>query len=286
MRLRSRLLCFTLASSLLCTSLPARATDDGKICSGIGLLLCGPLLLGIVVAAPFEPKSVQEKVGRAIRDKDPDEAKRVLRKAGELDQYAQLNSTAFDYLRGDDAWEAVRLEVLRFLLEEARLDIVGVTGDRLLQAAVSEVPPETVTRERLHARQLTLARLAVAHGARAEHVWLGDCKDCNTDPDFLAVLLGAGADINMGNLGRPALLTRTIEADDPASVERLIALGADPNGRTGPAFHECETPYELAKSHGNEALADVLLQLGADPGFGDRCRASPTPAATYSAAKQ
>jgi hypothetical protein len=59
-------------------------------------------------------------------------------------------------------------------------------------------------------------------------VLLGACANCNAEPAFLALLLGAGADINASRPDTPALFNRVIETDDLAAAERLIRLGADP----------------------------------------------------------
>jgi Ankyrin repeat len=52
-----------------------------------------------------------------------------------------------------------------------------------------------------------------------------------------------------------------------AAIERLIALGADPNGRTtfgGPSHGEGATPLHLAAGGGHREAARALLAAGAD----------------------
>lgn len=50
-----------------------------------------------------------------------------------------------------------------------------------------------------------------------------------------------------------------------------VRHGADPNGKSSRASL-CDTPYSLALQAGNQALAETLRTLGADPGFTQRCK--------------
>ena len=106
-------------------------------------------------------------------------------------------------------------------------------------------------------------------------------------------LIGFGADINAaaarsGNLLYGIADTCTLKpAADKAQQDRnqacvdktlararfALAHGAEPNGRA-PGWDGCATPYEQARRNHNDALADVLLQGGADADFGTRCRAA------------
>lgn len=302
-------------SMLLTMPFHAQAGTDGDLCGGAAGLLCVPLV-----------------VGAAIKAGDGERAKRLLGKADQATRDRALRSLAYDYLnysylKSDDATDAIELDLLGFLLEDGKVDVSGEAGTALLQLAVGAPPGAGRARDGARVRQEHVARLAVAHGARASGVFLGDCGDCDAQPAFLALLLGAGADINRSMSGRPALFNRVIEISDLAAAERLIDLGADPdgrdarggnvlhgiaaacdlrpsasrrapalqdkcvedalartrfvvahgadpNGKTTPGWYDCTTPYDAAKRWNNEALAALLLELGADPAFGARCKAA------------
>jgi hypothetical protein len=144
---------------------------------------------------------------------------------------AQLRRLAKSYLANHDALDGRRLEQLRFVLDghgTGGVNLRGALGTELLQLAVSVGASDAAPQARLRDKQLTLAQLAIAHGARAHDVLLGACGSCNVEPAFLALMLGAGADINASRPGTPALFNRVIETDDLAATERLIRLGADP----------------------------------------------------------
>ncbi|GGC67086.1 hypothetical protein [Undibacterium terreum] len=62
-------------------------------------------------------------------------------------------------------------------------------------------------------------------------------------------------------------------SDLPAKVSFLVGHGADVNGKAGMPS-QCATPYDIAKKEDNALLLKTLLELKADPRFGEKCLAS------------
>jgi len=232
MRLSNRLSSHVLALCMLCTTpYRAMAATDGDLCSGFAVLLCVPVLAAGTVLAPFQPKSLGSKVSTAMEAGDADKAICLLGKADQAQRNDVLGWIATNYLIQDDANNAVRLRVATYLLDEGKVDVSGYAGQELLQRIVSATPGYGLAVAGFHARQQTLAALAIAHGAPARGVFLGGCESCNMEPAFVALMLGAGADINNGSPGRPALFNHAVMTGDLAAAKQLIDLGADPNGR-------------------------------------------------------
>jgi len=142
--------------------------------------------------------------------------------------------------------------------------------------------------------------LMVSHGANPSGTSPGKAALLNQfmrNDEFEAAkrLVALGADANGGARGARALLVDIASECDreqfrkynrPEDFEKywqectartkeraayFIEHGADPNGEAAPANH-CSTPYEVARAKGNTELAELLLTLGADPGFAERCR--------------
>jgi hypothetical protein len=177
---------------------------------------------------PFERQDRTDRLALAIARGDAASARRLLRQADAGTRKARLRWLAASYLTRYDTLDGLRYGLVRTLVEEGGLDMAGQTGSELLQLAVSLGPADAALQPRRRAKQLALAQLAVGHGADARAVLLGACRDCNAEPAFLALLLGAGADINASRPDTPALFDRVIETDDLDAAERLIRLGADP----------------------------------------------------------
>ena len=58
----------------------------------------------------------------------------------------------------------------------------------------------------------------------------------------------------------------------PAKVGFLVQHGADVNGKAS-MLSQCATPYDIARKDDNALLAKSLLELKADPRFGEKCMA-------------
>lgn len=78
---------------------------------------------------------------------------------------------------------------------------------------------------------------------------------------YVAALLAAGARPDQVSApGENTALTVAANNGDLASVQRLLAAGASPEGADGP-----ETPFTLAAYHGHREVVQQLLAKGADP---------------------
>jgi ankyrin repeat protein len=85
--------------------------------------------------------------------------------------------------------------------------------------------------------------------------------------DALDVLTKRGARLE-ADVYRGTALAWAAASRRPAAVTRLLALGADPSGRTtfgGPEHGRAVTPLHLAAQNGDLAVIDALLEGGADP---------------------
>jgi len=226
MRSRSRLLCSLLSLT------PARAATDGDLCSGLAMLICLPVALVAGIASVFEPKSNYQRLASALERDDLDGAKQIVLATGPDERLRLLDDTIVTYLGSNSAANPTRLALITALLDERRFDLSGQLGTTMLQGVVSKRPVTVKPVEGVGDRQLALARLFIRLGARADAVHLGECTvECNTDDEFLRTMIGAGADINRdGSGGR--LYDRTVQFGNLDIAARLLALGADPDGRS------------------------------------------------------
>ena len=230
MRSRSRLLCSLLSLTLACTHAPARASNDGDLCSGLAMLICVPAVVVMGVASVFKPKRPSERLESALSGYNLDAAKQIVSSAGPAERARMLAETVPSYIHEDDAAGPVRLALIASMLDERQVDVSGELGKTMLQAVVSGRLVSSIPINGMGERQLAVARVFIAHGARADGVMLGDCNDCSTDVEFLRVMAQAGADINRGG-DRSPLFDRVAEYGDLKAAEGLIAAGADPNGQ-------------------------------------------------------
>lgn len=231
MRFRTRLSCSLLTFALACTHAPAaRASNDGDLCSGLAMLVCVPVFLVAGIAQAFEPKSQGAKMYEALRDNDAERARRVLLRATPDERAVLLGELVSGYLATRDDKDAIRLALVTWLLDERQVDLSGPAGSAVLQRVVWSGPMAATPEEGPRTRQLAAARLLIAHGARADAVALGDCSSCNTDPEFLGMMMQAGADLNRAG-NSLSLFNQMVERGNLEGARQLLALGADPNGR-------------------------------------------------------
>lgn len=230
MRSRSRLLCSLLSLILAYTPAPARAATDGDLCSGLAMLICVPAVLVAGIASVFEPKSNYRRLASALERDDLDGAKRIVLGTGPDERLRLLDDTIGTFLRENSAANPTRLGLIASLLDERRFDLSGQLGRTMLQGVVSKRPVTVKPVDGVGDRQLALAKLFIAHGARADAVRLGECTvECNTDDEFLRTMIQAGADINRdGDDGR--LYDRIVQFGNLDTAARLLTLGADPDG--------------------------------------------------------
>jgi hypothetical protein len=325
--LRSRTLVALLAVACAAQT-PAQASNDGKLCDGIGILFCIPLAAAVGVVDLLAPRSAADRSYRAVDDGDVAELKRLFADKDNPATASGLLSTAVDtYIgRPDSAKDAGLFAIIEFLVTQ--VDVSGTCSTDLLQKTISNTfiglkPDESWP------RRLAVAKLLFARGARADRVELAQCQRCDIDNDLLPLMVRNGANPSRATSANYALLHQFISSDRFDAAERLLRLGANPNGdrwqnqgmlvalaqdcdreritrRLDPAKVEaawqacvaqstariafaiehgadsngepgpasgCITPYEAAQKLGNHELAETLLKLGADPGFGARCRA-------------
>jgi len=279
-RSRSRLLCSLLTFAFACTHAPAaRASNDGKLCDGFNIVLCVPLFLVLGVAQALEPKSPYTRLQDAIASRDLEGARRVVLGAAGDERAGLLKAVVSSYLSTRDGADDVRLALINGVLDERRVDLAGAAGSDILQAVVRS-GPIVASAEAPRDRQLAMARLFIAHGARAGQVALGDCSECNTNDEFLGLLMQAGADINRAGAG-VSLYNQMVEGGKLADAEHLLALGADANGRPAggfgllqriamrcdmrPASCGCASPAPQTCAEQAVARARFVVGHGADP---------------------
>ncbi|WP_394781438.1 ankyrin repeat domain-containing protein [Undibacterium sp.] len=116
--------------------------------------------------------------------------------------------------------------------------------------------------------QFTMAELLLQHGA---------------DPDAAVSLAQpSGLLVLARYCGKPDYKWMTKEVADrnwntcvqalPAKASFMVEHGAEVNGRAS-TQNQCATPYDIAKKEDNALLAKTLLELKADPRFGQKCLA-------------
>jgi ankyrin repeat protein len=99
----------------------------------------------------------------------------------------------------------------------------------------------------------------------------------NDSVDVLDVLVARGADLE-ADVYRGSALMWAAAQGRLAAVRRLLALGADPNGRStfgGPTHGEGVTPLHLAAGDGHLEVIEALLDAGADPTLRDALHGGP-----------
>jgi ankyrin repeat protein len=95
--------------------------------------------------------------------------------------------------------------------------------------------------------------------------------------DALEILVARGANLE-ADVYRGTPLTWAAAFGRTAAVRRLIALGADPNGRGtfgGPTHGEGVTALHLAAGDGHLETIEALLDAGADPTLRDALHGGP-----------
>ncbi len=93
----------------------------------------------------------------------------------------------------------------------------------------------------------------------------------NDRADVLELLVGHGANLE-ADVYRGSALTWAAACGRVAAVQRLLALGADPNGRStfgGPDHSEGSTALHVAAGGGHAAAVRALLDGGADASLRD-----------------
>jgi ankyrin repeat protein len=93
----------------------------------------------------------------------------------------------------------------------------------------------------------------------------------NDRADVLEPLVERGARVD-ADVYRGTPLAWAAACGHTGTIRRLVALGADPSGRSafgGPDHGRDVTPLHLAAAHGHLGAIDALLELGADPARAD-----------------
>lgn len=218
---------------------PAMAADDGEKCEGFNRLLCMPLAAAASVAdaaaSVAEAVNFKKPSTKVIDATDEGDLARIKRFESKKDpSFAPENMLAVavnTYLaKPDPAKDGKRFAVLEYLVDKS--DISGELGTVLLQETVSQASFTRNAPQESWPRRLALAHLLVERGASAKGINLSTCDHCETDNEFLALLIQAGANPNVQSTTYSALLNRFIRKDQFDAAKRLIALGADPNGST------------------------------------------------------
>ncbi|MEN3284263.1 MAG: hypothetical protein V7607_5403 [Solirubrobacteraceae bacterium] len=99
----------------------------------------------------------------------------------------------------------------------------------------------------------------------------------NDSVEVLDVLVARGADLE-ADVYRGSALMWAAAQGKLAAVRRLLALGADPDGRAtfgGPTHGEGVTPLHLAAGDGHLEVIEALLDAGADPTLRDTLHDGP-----------
>jgi len=218
--------------SLACAiQTPAHASNDGKLCDGLAIVVCVPVAVIASVAKALTPKSKEDKLAEYATNGDLEQVKRLLRKDGEPDQDEMLRIALRIYLYQSAAPE---LEAKRFAIAEymaGQFDLSGKTGTDMLQMAVEhERYSGKAEAQASWPRRVALARLLLSHGASAKDVNLAQCGQCDADNEFLPLLVSHGANPNDVAPGTPALLNQFMLHDKFEAAKRLVDLGADANG--------------------------------------------------------
>lgn len=221
--------CALLASLLVLA--PARASNEGKMCEGFGILLCAPLAVAIGVSKALTPKTPNELLYDAVRDGDLEAVKRLAAsKDGQPEHEHMLWAAADAYLSNPDpAKDAARLAIIDYLAGNV-IDVRGDKAGKILQMTARHYGYSIDPPERHWPQRLALAELLLRHGASASAVNLSECDRCAPDYGYLALMVGHGADPNRTSDINPALLNQMLRNDAFDAAAHLVSLGADPNG--------------------------------------------------------
>lgn len=186
--------------------LPARASDDGKLCDGAGALGCGPRFLQMAVAEKLRRKPPAEKVRYAIADGDLPQVQAFDPNDDPAYQaHNMLPVAVHEYMTGiSTGKDAERLAIIEYLLGKA--DVTGDLGPRLLQETIYQASFIHMAAEKTWPRRLALARLLVDHGASAKGVNLAGCYQCEAGNELLPLLLEHGARAEKTAVGQSNLL--------------------------------------------------------------------------------
>lgn len=218
---------------------PAMAADAGEKCEGFNRLLCMPLAAAASVAdaaaGVAEAVNLKKPSTKVIDATDEGDLARIKRfdprKDPSFEPENMLGVAVATYLtKPDPAKDAKRLAVLDYLV--GQVDISGELGTVLLQETVSQAYFARNAPQESWPRRLALAHLLVERGASAKGINLSTCDYCETDNEFLPLMIQAGANPNVQSTTYSALLNRFIRKDQFDAAKRLVALGADPNGST------------------------------------------------------
>jgi ankyrin repeat protein len=149
------------------------------------------------------------------------------------------------------------------------------------------VDPDTEVggRYAVHRRSAYAAALTCGHAGTAELLrrW-GASPELSAEETVLAAVF-SGAEVDADAVpaaiaARPGLVAWAAQVGDRDAVRRAVGLGWDVNRKARidvPSDQEWETGLHAAAGHGDAAMVERLLELGADPSVED-CRFRATPA--------
>jgi hypothetical protein len=211
---------------------PARASNDGDLCNGLAMLICMPVFLTAVLVHQLTPATPSDQMSTAITKGDLDKVKQLLKKTDTFHADKVLREAANDYIHlQDQNKDTARFSILQYLVDEVGVDLSGSLGTELQQMTVDSTTFEFQPLENAWKKRLQLARLVIAHGASAQNVKIGYCRHCEHDQELLPLLIKHGANPNGAErIMSGPLLVGFINQDQFDAAERLIRLGADPNG--------------------------------------------------------
>lgn len=225
------------------TQSSAQTVPTGPRCDGAAMIVCAPIAAAVIARKALQQGSTDRRLAAALEQGDADKAKRLLKKAmrrkPDAEKMPYLDAAAQAYLKDKEAAkQPARLEIVNYIL--GNIDLRGEYGSSFLQKSISDFHYTYESSEKYAERRLALVQAALAHGASARNVSLGNCRHCEADVELIPLLVRNGADI----ASSAPLLTSLVEFGYYDAARRLIELGADPDGAIydwrGPLHHVAE----------------------------------------------
>lgn len=173
-----------LAAAVATATPQAHASNDGRLCEGVGgILFCSAMMIAVGVES-LVPLPPEKRIPHAVQQGDFGEFKLWIRMPGTMKPLDAFNLAVSYYFSESYHGQAGKQQIIEYLLD-GMVDASGTNMTPALQTILDQSP-------RHPKESLTLAQLMFAHGASASGVDLH--KGGQAVPDeLMALFLEHGA---------------------------------------------------------------------------------------------